>query len=79
MSVVLDDRSLGLDEATHARLEQIWEQGNAQRQARILSRRALPVSRLWNGDWNLISHVVGEIEGSAQWKMNDRECLMVCV
>lgn len=71
MSVVLDDRSLGLDEATHARLEQIWEQGSKQRQSRVLSRRALPVSRLWDGDWNLISHVVGEIEGSAQWKMND--------
>ncbi|MFP7366281.1 phage tail protein [Corynebacterium callunae] len=69
--LVLDDRSSGLDAETHAMLEAIWEEGQRVRERRMMARRTPPVSRLWDGDWNLISQLTGEIDGSMRWKLND--------
>lgn len=48
-----------------------WDQGQAQRDQRTAARRQPPLVRIWDGDWNLIGIVQGEISGTFSWKMND--------
>lgn len=71
MSLVLDDRTLGLDAETHAMLEAIWDEGQQTRERRITSRRTPPLTRLWDGEWSLIAQVAGELDGAMRWKLND--------
>lgn len=71
VSVLLDDRSLGLDEETHARLEAIWQEGQQVRTKRVEARRRPPEARLWDGDWALIAPVTQELDGAVRWKNNE--------
>ena len=52
-------------------LQDIWDQGQAQRQARIDARRERPMLRLWDADWNLKGLVHNEIDASFTWRIND--------
>lgn len=52
-------------------LRQLWDQGQAQRDAREEGRRRKPMVRLWDGDWKLAGVVHGELDGSFSWKLND--------
>ena len=56
---------------TLERLLAAWEEGQAERDDRIVKRRTPPLVRVWDGDWNFISTVHGEISGSFQWEKND--------
>lgn len=53
------------------RLTSLWDEGYAQREKRVNARRLRPLVRLWDGDWNLVGIVHGEISGSFSWKLND--------
>lgn len=53
------------------RMNEVWGQGQAQRDERAAKRRTPPLVRLWDGDWNLAGIVHGEIEGHFSWVLND--------
>lgn len=52
-------------------LEELWQQGQAQRDAREEARKTPPLIRLWDGDWKYVGTVHDALEASFQWKLND--------
>ncbi|MCK2200175.1 phage tail protein [Corynebacterium callunae] len=56
---------------TLERLQASWDDAQEKRDARRNARRTPPLVRIWDGDWNFIGVVHGEISGTFSWKMND--------
>jgi hypothetical protein len=57
--------------ATKAELDTIYESAIDRSNARKKKRRAAPLVRLWDGDWNLRGRLTGEYEASFEFKLND--------
>lgn len=53
------------------RLESIYQAALSRRLKRKAQRRKPPLTRLWDGDWNLRGRVSGELDGDAEWKINE--------
>ncbi|AKK04601.1 hypothetical protein CMUST_01260 [Corynebacterium mustelae] len=53
------------------RTQEIWEQGQRQRDERKRQRLTPGLIRIWDGDWNYRATITDAIESSFQWKLND--------
>lgn len=71
MATILDDRSKAVPASARTRLNNIWTECNADREARAKARLEPPLVRLWDGDWKILGRIVHELEGAARWKLND--------
>lgn len=58
-------------DTTRDAVDTIWLNGERQRQARQDARRARPLIRLWDGDWNYIATVNGYLEATFQFRLNE--------
>lgn len=59
------------DTAVRERMDRIWGAAQDRRRERERVRREPPLTRLWDGDWNLRGRMSGEFEGRFEWKLND--------
>ncbi|MEY8577206.1 phage tail protein [Corynebacteriaceae bacterium 6-324] len=71
MALILDEKTRALPSEIHQGLELEWARGHSSREKRLKARRTPPLVRLWDGDWELMGVVHGELDGHIRWKMND--------